>query len=290
MMKQRKNKYANGWVLPVALSVVVHLLFFREISLIEPTPSKPELNANEQVKFKVLDPKRAKRLLEALQKETVPPKTVSASGQVNHRTNKERRVDVTRLKAKSANPSDRVGEKPDGGLASKVQTRQSRKLHSPVKELSKDGPKLSVKPKDQYKNLLPTAQELHRYAKGGYVDYLDKKIPLGDFVDINTSEFRFIGYFTSMRKSIQQAWTYPYGAAMRGMQGVVGLQFVILKDGSVTKMRVVSSSGYEVLDRAIVDAISNAAPFAPLPANVNRELLPVRGNFVYSLGNTMRGH
>jgi periplasmic protein TonB len=290
LMNQRKKQYLHRWLLPIALSVVVHLLFFREISLIEPSPSKRDLGANERVKFKVLDPERAKRLIEALQKETVPPKTASASGQVNHRTKKERRVDVSRLRAKSANPSDRVGERLDGDLASKVQARQSRKPSSPIKDLSKNGPMLSVKSQNQYKNLLPTAQELQRYTKGGYVDYLDKKIPLGDFVDINTSEFRFIGYFTSMRKSIQQAWTYPYAAAMRGMQGVVGLQFVILKDGSVSKMRVVSSSGYEVLDRAIVDAISNAAPFAPLPANVNRELLPVRGNFVYSLGNTMRGH
>ncbi len=72
--------------------------------------------------------------------------------------------------------------------------------------------------------------------------------------------------------------TYPLGAQMRGEEGVVRVQFKVVKDGSVRDVRVVKSSGYSALDNAAVDAVRRASfqNFAGLPSQGSVEELTIK--------------
>lgn len=64
---------------------------------------------------------------------------------------------------------------------------------------------------------------------GGYLENIDADVAEGDRIDMNTSSFKFISYFTGLRKQIELVWVYPLDAAQRGLQGVVQLEMVIEK-------------------------------------------------------------
>src|SRR5690606_28888437 len=98
-----------------------------------------------------------------------------------------------------------------------------------------------------------------------------------------------MGYMTTMRKSIELVWNYPIEAARRGMQGEVGLEFLIHKNGDVRRIRVIKSSGYKILDDAIVEAIRLAAPFSPLPDGFGKDKLVITGVFRYILSSFLAG-
>jgi protein TonB len=59
----------------------------------------------------------------------------------------------------------------------------------------------------------------------------------------------------------------------------VKVQFTIHKDGSLTDVRVVESSGGALLDLAAQRAVQSAAPFAPFPNNYGQERITIQAAF-----------
>jgi protein TonB len=58
---------------------------------------------------------------------------------------------------------------------------------------------------------------------------------------------------------------YPEASIRYGLYGSLRLLVVIRKDGSLEDIRVLSSSGYAVLDEAAIKIVRMAAPYAPFP-------------------------
>lgn len=61
---------------------------------------------------------------------------------------------------------------------------------------------------------------------------------------------------------------YPEASIRYGIYGDVRLLVVILQDGSLEEVKVLSSSGFAVLDEAAIKVVRMAAPFAPFPAEL----------------------
>lgn len=64
-----------------------------------------------------------------------------------------------------------------------------------------------------------------------------------------------------IRKRIEQAKFYPDWARSRGIEGTVKLLFTLSADGSVMEVKVLSSSGFPILDKAAIEAVERAAPY-----------------------------
>jgi len=79
------------------------------------------------------------------------------------------------------------------------------------------------------------------------------------------------GYTTKVRQMIARAKIYPPKAREKGQQGKIQLSFKIGKDGTVLKLLVEHSSGYEILDEAARMAITDAGPFPPIPEKLNKQ-------------------
>jgi len=70
-------------------------------------------------------------------------------------------------------------------------------------------------------------------------------------------------HFIAIRDAILAQLRYPLIARRQGLSGQVEVAFLIAPDGSVSELRIRSSSGHAVLDEQALAAIRRAAPFAP---------------------------
>lgn len=134
-----------------------------------------------------------------------------------------------------------------------------------------------------YENFLArSADAAARIGRQSYAAYIEDPLAEdGTSINLSTQKYEFMGYFSKLRKAIQSTWSYPRSVRGRGMTGRVKVRFVILKDGQLGRMKVVSSSGYAILDDRALLALREAAPFDPLPWHYEESDMKVTGVFTY---------
>lgn len=83
----------------------------------------------------------------------------------------------------------------------------------------------------------------------------------------STKQAADAAYLHDWRKRLEAVGTlyYPEASLRYGIYGSLRLLVVIRHDGSLEEVRVLSSSGYAVLDEAAVKLVRMAAPYAPFP-------------------------
>lgn len=79
------------------------------------------------------------------------------------------------------------------------------------------------------------------------------------------------GYRARIRQTIDAHKHYPRLARRLGHEGRVVVAFTIEADGRLAGVRVVESSGSELLDEAALEAVREAAPFPPFPSGISRK-------------------
>ena len=137
---------------------------------------------------------------------------------------------------------------------------------------------------------MPQSIDLADSRRAGYQDYVDENIDIGDSIDLNTTDYRYIGYFSGLRRAFDMVWSYPSEAARRGIAGSVVVRFTILKTGKLKYAKIVDSSSYEILDAAVIEALELAAPYDPLPEGFDKDKLTVTGSFKYVLSGFASAH
>lgn len=112
--------------------------------------------------------------------------------------------------------------------------------------------------------------DLERYAK---VEEYSKKRN-NDPIKKNTEEFKYTAYFAKLKRRLEMIGSYPESAKSRRLQGEVGINFTILKDGKLGSLTLANSSGYRILDEDALTLLNDAAPFEPFPKEwENKELM-----------------
>jgi protein TonB len=89
-----------------------------------------------------------------------------------------------------------------------------------------------------------------------------------------------------LRERIEDVWQYPGEAAKRGISGDLYIKFVINRDGHLTDIKLLRTSGYRLLDEAAMNALKNAEPYWPLPEDWDKDTLEIKGHFIYVFGRT----
>ncbi len=311
----------QGWfwlVVTILFSALIHLISLINIDKLPRSshmphprtrsePSKVTVKITERPKLKEKveekDQEQQKRIVEAPMAPTEAPKDSRFMGAQDHETQKETKVSNLLPRPKAADPGAAGQEKKSQQNVEKrlsqaqpispqrmtvtpervAPKRKTETLLSPNGSVSVSKPER--KPRNVYESLMPHADEMKKQVAAGYQDYVDDNVEVGERVDLNTSNFRYLAYFTSIRKAFELVWTYPSEAVQRGLQGEVKVEFTILKDGTVSRVKILDGSGHRILDDAVVEAIRLAAPFTPLPTGMNKERLTVVGSFRYVLTN-----
>ena len=91
-------------------------------------------------------------------------------------------------------------------------------------------------------------------------------------------------YAESMVGKIRVHWyeEMPMPLLQTGLKGVVTIRFTIHRDGTITDVTIITSSGIAPYDHAAKKAIELASPLKPLPADFPKETEHVTAMFYYN--------
>ncbi|MBI2876715.1 MAG: TonB family protein [Candidatus Tectomicrobia bacterium] len=101
-------------------------------------------------------------------------------------------------------------------------------------------------------------------------------------IPLDTQDSQWLPYTQQAKEQIDKAFRYPQEAEP-GLKGVVELSFVVERDGNISQVEVLNSSGHPILDRAMTEAIQQASPLQPLPPHVNQESVRFGGKFKFNM-------
>jgi TonB family protein len=100
-------------------------------------------------------------------------------------------------------------------------------------------------------------------------------------------------YLAQIQDAVRRRWLPPClpatipadadraNAAPRVPSGTVTVHFLVAKDGGLSHVRVLESSGHDSVDGAAVDAVRAIAPFAPVPDQVSGTGVTVRATLAF---------
>jgi TonB family protein len=94
----------------------------------------------------------------------------------------------------------------------------------------------------------------------------------------------FKPYLVQVWRAVRRNWlaVIPESARL-GRQGVVLVQFIIDRSGTVPKLVIAEESGTSAFDRAAVAGIQEALPFPPLPAEYKGDQIRLQLAFSYNV-------
>lgn len=162
-----------------------------------------------------------------------------------------------------------------------------------VAALEKESKRMLTRLKSDYTAVQPEAQKQESSTSGSGEDLVEKsleiarleaqidknwdayqKLPRRKFIGARTQEYRYAQYIEDWRIKVERIGNlnYPEQARRERIFGKLQLSVSINKDGSVESVEVSRSSGQPLLDAAAMRIVRLAAPYAPLPANIARDV------------------
>jgi protein TonB len=108
----------------------------------------------------------------------------------------------------------------------------------------------------------------------------------GDTVWMDTQQDLLISFMRRFRNNIYGVWNYPEPARRVGQQGSCLLRITVDRNGNVTDVSLMESSGYRVLDDEAIRAVRKGASYGPLPRAYPNEYLHIMAFFQYHMSGT----
>lgn len=104
--------------------------------------------------------------------------------------------------------------------------------------------------------------------------------PTGGASSMQSADFG--PYMKRMQDKIKANWRPP----VKDRDAQIVVKYRILRDGTLDSYGILSSSGFQDLDSAAIDALRSAAPFEPIPASFDKESILVQFTFDYQKPKT----
>ncbi len=100
------------------------------------------------------------------------------------------------------------------------------------------------------------------------------RMPREKYISANTREYRYASYEDSWRQKVERIGNlnYPDEARSQNLSGTLLLDVAINHDGSLKSVRIDRSSGHRALDQGAIRIVRMAAPFAPLPPEIRKDV------------------
>ena len=159
--------------------------------------------------------------------------------------------------------------------------------------VSSDTAQTQVDPEDQ----APTAAELKRQQAIAQLaaelrqqtEALAKR-PKKKFISANTKEYVYASYMRGWSDRVQRIGNlnYPDEARRRKLYGDLLLTVGLNRDGGIKSITIIKSSGQPLLDAAAERIVRLAAPFPPLPKDVNVDELYITRTWQFLPGDVLR--
>jgi protein TonB len=256
----------------LVIAVILHALFILGVTFQMP-PAQPQATQPSLDVILVPTPKKQPKPEEAdfLSRQNQEGGT-DRKGQA--RPNAVPTLPALKKSRKASEERIRSGVKaPDARKQPKVVTTEKPSTHK-VKPARKAPVKARKKP-DMTQLLSSTRQEIARLTaeldRNSQYAYQRPRLKA---INASTREYRYAAYLEAWRKKVERVGNlnYPDEAKRRKLYGDLLLHVALRSDGSVQQIRVVRSSGHKILDDAAVRIVRLAAPFAPFPEEIRKEV------------------
>ncbi|MDO8465738.1 MAG: energy transducer TonB [Gallionella sp.] len=101
-----------------------------------------------------------------------------------------------------------------------------------------------------------------------------QEMPRRKFIGSRTQEYRYAQYIEDWRIKVERIGNlnYPEQARRQQVYGSLKVSVSIHADGSVENVEISRSSGHRILDAAAVHIVKLAAPYAPLPPDIAKDV------------------
>lgn len=101
-----------------------------------------------------------------------------------------------------------------------------------------------------------------------------EKLPKRKRIGASTEEYRYAQYVEDWRAKVEQVGNlnYPEAARRQKIFGSLQLTVSIRADGSVESVEINKKSGHRILDAAAQKIVRLAAPYAPFPPDIRKEV------------------
>lgn len=120
-----------------------------------------------------------------------------------------------------------------------------------------------------------------------------QKMPRRKHIGARTKEYRFAQYIEDWRIKVERIGNlnYPQEARRQKLYGSLQLSVSIRADGSVENVEVSRSSGHRLLDAAAVHIVKLAAPYAPLPPDITKDvdILDITRTWTFTSSDRLEG-
>ena len=103
-----------------------------------------------------------------------------------------------------------------------------------------------------------------------------EEIPLGDMTNLNTTEFKYYGFYLRIRQKLEQYWgsniqskaknLYKSGRRLPASENLITAISVTIDDrGNIVDIKIDGTSGIRELDQAAIESFNKAGPFPNPP-------------------------
>lgn len=100
------------------------------------------------------------------------------------------------------------------------------------------------------------------------------KRPHRKFISASTREYKYAAYMESWRAKVERIGNinYPEVARKKGLSGTLILDVALNPDGTINDIVIKKTSGFIELDKAALDIVRLASPFAAFPEDIRDEV------------------
>lgn len=132
-----------------------------------------------------------------------------------------------------------------------------------IKKVVEQQPKPKTPPKEQQKQQIKPKEEVKQIVKKEEIIQSNEQIKKQKIEDKKQDINEFKKYLSRLKKQLQNNIIYPKEAKDLGYIGNPEVEFFIKEDGDIDKnsIKIVKSSGYEILDNYAIESILKSAPF-----------------------------
>ncbi len=90
-------------------------------------------------------------------------------------------------------------------------------------------------------------------------------------------------YQDVVKQRIEEVRRYPVRAKQNGIEGNVNLNFVILSNGLSKDTKIISSSGFRILDDEAVATVTRASPCPSISKELHRDFVSIEVTIVFKM-------
>jgi TonB family protein len=120
--------------------------------------------------------------------------------------------------------------------------------------------------------------------QGGYDNPNASRLNTGA-LSFDTAAWDLGPYARRVQEKVQSNWHVPEAQMVLRQKGWVAIKFNVQKNGLVTDLQVVRSSGIPSYDQSAMDALRSSNPLPPLPEEVTVPQIGGLFRFFYNMGD-----